>query len=141
MLITGVPPFDGKNDKEIIHSIQKGKYDKNNKKLLNYSKDVQDLLSKLLEVDVNKRLSAFDALNHPWFEHYHGRSLYSNFEIEEIQIYIDNLINYKFQSKFQQLVLAFLVHNIPYNEEIKIILEEHYILILILMILKFLLII
>ena len=123
MLITGVPPFDGKNDKEIIHSIQKGKYDKNNKKLLNYSKDVQDLLSKLLEVNVNKRLSSKEALNHSWFKNYFGRALYSNFNIDDIKIFIDNLMNYKFQSKFQQLVLAFLVHNIPYNEEIKMILK------------------
>ncbi len=123
MLITGVPPFDGKNDKDIILSIQKGKYDKNNKKLLNYSKDVQDLLSKLLEVNVDKRLSSYEALNHPWFKNYYGRSLYSNFNIDDIKIYIYNLINYKFQSKFQQLVLAFLVHNIPYNEEIKMILK------------------
>ena len=123
MLITGVPPFDGKNDKDIILSIQKGKYDKNNKKLLNYSKDVQDLLSKLLEVNVDKRFSSYEALNHPWFKNYCGRSLYSNFNIDDIKIYIYNLINYKFQSKFQQLVLAFLVHNIPYNEEIKLILK------------------
>ena len=123
MLITGIAPFDGNNDKEIIKSIQKGKYDKNNKKLIKCSSYVQDLLSKLLEVDVNKRLSAFDALNHPWFYHYYGRSLYSNFIHEEILIYINNLINYKFQSKFQQLILAFLVHNIPYNEEVKIILK------------------
>ena len=123
MLITGVPPFDGKNDKDIILSIQKGKYDKNNKKLLNYSKDVQDLLSKLLEVNVDKRLSSYEALNHPWFKNYCGRSLYSNFNIDDIKIYIYNLINYKFQSKFQQFVLAFLVHNIPYNEEIKMILK------------------
>ena len=123
MLITGVPPFDGKNDKDIILSIQKGKYDKNNKKLLNYSKDVQDLLSKLLEVNVDKRFSSYEALNHPWFKNYCGRSLYSNFNIDDIKIYIYNLINYKFQSKFQQLVLAFLVHNIPYNEEIKMILK------------------
>ena len=123
MLITGIAPFDGDNDAEIIKSITKGKYDKNNKKLIKCSKYVQDLLSKLLEVDIEKRLSSYDALNHPWFEHYYGRSLYSNFEIDDIQIYIDNLINYKFQSKFQQLVLAFLVHNIPYNEEIKLILK------------------
>jgi len=123
MLITGIPPFDGKNDKEIINSIQKGIYDINNKKLLKYSKDVQDLLSKLLEINVNKRLSSYEALNHPWFKNYFGRSLYSNFNIDDIKIYIDNLINYKFQSKFQQLVLAFLVHNIPYNEEIKMILK------------------
>ena len=123
MLITGIAPFDGENDAEIIKSITKGKYDKKNKKLIKCSKYVQDLLSKLLEVDIEKRLSSYDALNHPWFEHYYGRSLYSNFEIDDIQIYIDNLINYKFQSKFQQLVLAFLVHNIPYNEEIKLILK------------------
>ena len=35
---------------------------------------------KLLEKDTKKRLSAKEALNHPWFEKFRGRSLFCNFK-------------------------------------------------------------
>ena len=65
---------------------------------------------------MNKRYSAKEALNHPWFQKFGGRSLYSNFKREEIEPYINNLFNYSFNSKIQQLVIAFLVHNLPSSE-------------------------
>ena len=123
MLIVGRAPFDGIDDNEIIEKIKEGKYNSNHKKLLACSTEVQDLLKRLLDVNTETRLSAREALNHQWFKSYGGRSLYSNFEKDELIPYIDNLFNYKYQSKFQQLVLAFVVHNIPHSEETKNILK------------------
>ncbi len=123
MLIVGRAPFDGKSDEDIIESIKIGVYNNKHPKLLAKSKEVQDLVSSLLERNINKRLSASEALNHSFFTKFNGRSLYSNFTKEEIQSYLDNLLNYKFQSKFQQLVLAFVVHNIPQSKETKTILK------------------
>ena len=123
MLIVGRAPFDGNTDEEIIESIKIGVYNNKHPKLLSKSKEAQDLVNLLLERSINKRLSASEALNHSFFSKFNGRSLYSNFTNLEIQIYLDNLLNYKFQSKFQQLVLAFVVHNIPQNKDTKIILK------------------
>lgn len=123
MLIVGRAPFDGDDDDEIIEKIRKGKYNSNNKKLLACSKEVQDLVKRLLDMNTETRLSSKEALNHPWFMNYGGRALYSSFDKKEMLLYIDNLFNYKFQSKFQQLVLAFVVHNIPHSAETKLILK------------------
>jgi len=123
MLIVGRAPFDGKSDEDIIESIKIGVYNNKHPKLLAKSKEIQDLVNSLLERNINKRLSASEALNHSFFNKFNGRSLYSNFTKDEIQSYLDNLLNYKFQSKFQQLVLAFVVHNIPQSKETKIILK------------------
>ena len=123
MLIVGRAPFDGKNDDEIIESIKIGVYNNKHPKLLARSKEVQNLVSCLLERKISKRLSAFEALNHPFFTKFNGRALFCNFNEHEIQSYLDNLLNYKFQSKFQQLVLAFVVHNIPQSKDTKIILK------------------
>ena len=123
MLIVGRAPFDGKSDEDIIESIKIGVYNNKHPKLLAKSKEVQDLVSSLLERNINKRLSASEALNHSFFTKFNGRALFSNFTKEEIQSYLDNLLNYKFQSKFQQLVLAFVVHNIPQSKETKTILK------------------
>jgi calcium-dependent protein kinase len=123
MLIVGRAPFDGKTDEEIIENIKKGKFNKKHPKLKNSSEEVQNLVCSLLETNIKKRLSSKEALNHIWFKKYNGRSLFSNFNEKDIDIYIDHLLTYKYQSKFQQLVLAFIVHNIPHSHETKTILK------------------
>ena len=123
MTLAGCAPFDGDNDQEIIKSIKIGKYNKNDERFVKHSPEVKDLLSKLLEKNIDKRLSAKEALNHPWFEKYGGRNLFSNFKPEDIKSYIENLFNYKYNSKLQELVIAFLVHNLSNNDETLIILK------------------
>ncbi len=123
MLIVGRAPFDGQNDEEIIENIEKGEFNSKHKKLLNSSIEIQDLVKQLLEVNVNKRLSSSDALKHPWFKKFNAKSLYSNIEKEKIIIYLNRLRNFKINSKFQQMVLAFIVHNIPNTNESKDILK------------------
>ena len=123
MTLTGIPPFDGETDEDIIHRIKIGKYSKNNKRFLEHSSEVKDLVSSLLEIDTEKRLSAKEALQHPWFKKYGGRNLFCNFKREEIMPYIDNLFQYKYNSKLQELVIAFLVHNLSLSEETIIILK------------------
>lgn len=123
MLIVGRAPFEGKNDDEIMANIIKGSYDKTHKKLLACSHEVQNLVCCLLNINVEERLSSNQALDHPWFKVFNGRFLYSNFDKNDVLPIINNLFNYKFQSKFQQLVLAFLVHNIPHSSEAKLILK------------------
>ena len=123
MTLVGAAPFDGKTDEEIIKRIRIGKYSKNESRYLEHSDEVKDLVSKLLEKDISKRLSAKEALNHPWFNKYGGRKLFCNFFPEEIKPYIENLFNYKYNSKLQELVIAFLVHNLANNDETLIILK------------------
>ena len=117
MLLTKKAPFNGKNNEIIIEKIEQGDYDKNGKKLLDYSDEVRYLLSNLLEIDVNKRLSARKALNHPWFKLYGGRAVFANFSVDELKSVLINLFNFKNKNKIQELVLAFLVHNSPTIEE------------------------
>ena len=123
MLICGKPPFDGEDDFKIIDKIKIGKFDDQNKRLLNSSEEVQDLVHKLLNVNIKKRLSAHEALGHPWFKKFNGKSLYSNISDEEIKVYLQRLRHFQINSKFQQMVLAFIVHNINDNDEIKDILK------------------
>ena len=123
MTLVGAAPFDGKTDDEIMERIKIGKYNKNDSRYLEHSDEVKDLVSKLLERDINKRLSAKEALNHPWFEKYGGRKLFCNYLPEEIKPYIENLFNYKYNSKLQELVIAFLVHNLANSDETLIILK------------------
>ena len=123
MLIVGRAPFDGKNDDEIIDNIKKGKFNAKHKKLLNASSEVQDLVKHLLQVNVKKRFSASDALKHPWFKKFNAKAIYFNIDKEQIIIYLNRLRKFQINSKFQQMVLAFITHNIPDSKETKDILK------------------
>jgi calcium-dependent protein kinase len=123
MTLVGRAPFDGKDDEEIINKISSVDYNKDEPRLVKHSPEARDLVSKLLEKDIEKRYSAKEALDHPWFVKFGGRALFSNFDEEEIKPYIDNLLNYSFNSKIQQLVIAFLVHNLPSTDSSILILK------------------
>ena len=123
MFIVGRAPFNGKSNLEIINAIKTQTLDVNNEKLLKASPEVRDLIIGLLKKDTNERLSAKQALNHIWFKKVNGRKLFCNFRNEDIQKYIDNLYNYSFHSKIQQLVIAFLVHNLPTTDSSRNILK------------------
>ena len=123
MLIVGRAPFDGADDEEIISNIKKGKYNSNHKKLVESSNEVQDLVKKLLLVDSKKRLSAIDALKHPWFKKFNAKSIYSNISEKKIKNYLERLRKYQINSKFQQMVWLFIVHNVPDTSETKDILK------------------
>ena len=67
-LLVGHPPFDGKTEDEIFDAIQNQPLDLNIEELKNVSNECKDLISKLLERDVNKRIKAKDALEHSFFK-------------------------------------------------------------------------
>ena len=113
MFLVGKAPFDGLNNEEIMNSIKTKEYDADNEKLNQFSEEVRDFLKCLLNKNAEERLSVKQALNHQWFKKFNGRKLFGNFKGKEIEPYIDNLFSYTFNSKIQQLVMAFLVHNLP----------------------------
>jgi len=119
MFIVGHAPFDGKTDKAIMEQVKKGNFLRNEDRWLNASKEVKDLINKLLIYEPEKRLTAMEALKHPWFKVTKSNMLYNNISKEEVLNYIQNLLSYKIKSKFEELVLAYIVHNMPRPKEAK----------------------
>ncbi|ETI45482.1 CAMK protein kinase [Phytophthora nicotianae CJ01A1] len=69
ILLCGSHPFDTYNnlsDEEIRKRILKGKFRTQSRAWHSISSSARDLIKKLLEIDSNKRLSAEQALQHPW---------------------------------------------------------------------------
>jgi calcium-dependent protein kinase len=78
ILLSGRPPFDGKDDKEIIKKVRMGQYETScNHSFFNsllliapefkyVSREALDLLKKMLTYDPDRRISAEEALKHPW---------------------------------------------------------------------------
>ena len=119
MFIVGHAPFDGRSNRDIMEKIKGGKYLKNEKRWKKASNEVKDLINKLLVLEPEKRLTAFEALRHPWFKVSNSNILYNNITKEEVLNCISNLLNYSIKSKFEELVLAYIVHNLPRPKQAK----------------------
>ena len=117
ILLTGFPPFQGKNNKEIIAKILEGEYDIT--RLSKRCKACIDLIDKLLEKDIDLRIRADQALKHKWFQIYKSKEI--RVDIEDPTIiakYLRNLKNYKKSSQIQEIAIAYLIHNHPELEEV-----------------------
>ena len=120
MLIVGHPPFYGDSEKKILLSVKKGIYDKNYSRWKNASNEVKDLIEKLLISDPRKRLSAKDALNHDWFKKNQSNAIYYNITKKEIYQCILNFLSYNDNTKFQELVISYIIHNMPKIKQTKV---------------------
>ena len=117
ILLTGVPPFGGSNNISIMKKILVGEYDKT--RLNKRCKACIDLIGKLLEKDISKRIRADAALKHRWFQIYKSKEIRVDIEDPKIiEAYLKNLKNYKKSSEIQEIALAYLVHNHPELEEV-----------------------
>lgn len=65
IMITGVPPFSGKDDREILRAVRRGAYNLSGNDLNTASPDLRNLIARIL-TSVEKRLSIPEILNHPW---------------------------------------------------------------------------
>lgn len=70
ILLSGEPPFnDPKADNEaIMKKVEKGKYDLSKNVWKTTSAKAKDLIKKLLTYDPDDRISAEEALQHPWIQ-------------------------------------------------------------------------
>ena len=115
VLLSGNPPFFGENNKEIFVKVMKAKFSFKGPEWLKVSKIARDFISKLICVDVNKRMGSEQALNHAWFhsnskdEHKEGKKV--------IEPQIINLIkNFRGASILKKEAMRIIVNNLSENE-------------------------
>ena len=67
-LVSGYLPFQGKNSAEVFRKIGEADFHFNHKEFDTISQECKNLISKLLVVNPNKRLTGQKALQDPWFK-------------------------------------------------------------------------
>ncbi|XP_073302772.1 calcium-dependent protein kinase 1-like isoform X1 [Primulina huaijiensis] len=66
ILLSGVPPFWGENEKGIFEAVLRGHLDFVSEPWPLISSSAKDLVKKMLQADPKDRLNAVEVLNHPW---------------------------------------------------------------------------
>lgn len=111
MLLSGEPPFDGATDFEVVQRIKNGKFDLDSEIWSHMSKEVKDLISRMLTRE-KTRLSAKEALQHPWFakcEKMEGAESAEKQHLIEKALY--NLTQFSTRNKLKQHALGYLIQH------------------------------
>ena len=106
ILLVGYPPFNGSEDKKIIDAVKKGVYTLDEPEWDDVSGEAIDLVKKCLTYDPEKRASASEALEHPWFKKFaKGEKVKKSLASKALS----NLKNFRAEQKLKQATLAFIV--------------------------------
>lgn len=131
ILLSGSPPFYGKNDEEIYASVTIAKFSFKQKIWAQISDNAKNLIKALLEVDINKRPTAEKALNHKWFNILNTADdfetdLDSNINVSlqmksgiVLKEALKNLKSFRAERKLQQATLYFMAHNLAPSKEVE----------------------
>ena len=104
IMLSGYPPFDGQSDPDVLRAVKNGRFSFPSPEWDNISYESKDLITKLLQYDFRTRLSAEQALRHPWLEHASKRPLPRS----DATALMNNLRGFKCQALLQKAILAYI---------------------------------
>ena len=125
IMLTGTPPFNGDDDDEILKAVSIGKYDTTLDSYKALTPNAKDLLTKLLKFNPSERITAAEALSHPWFNTSEFEQVYrvNTINVNTAKNMITNLEYYRSDNIIKCAVLAYLVHQ---NTNIKECIDASY---------------
>ncbi|KAL4497962.1 hypothetical protein ABPG72_014819 [Tetrahymena utriculariae] len=112
LLITGSTPYNSETTTEIFEEIKKYQLTFDDPLWEKFSNECKDLLSKMLNPQPNKRISAQQALKHPWFE------------IQPLQVpqnllktKLNSMKTFTYQSKLQMATIQYVASHLLSQQE------------------------
>lgn len=113
IMLTGEPPFNGKDNNVIFKRIVNEEVSYPTEKFKNISSDAIDLLRKCLIKDPVNRISGEKALEHKWFASV-ANEVHKKSKIDPLVL--NNLKAFSYPDKFQKMVLRFIVNQMDPEE-------------------------
>ena len=120
ILVIGTYPFNGKDKDDIFNKIQHGSYTFPSEFTKKSSAEIRNLIHQCLKVNPDERISAKDALNHPFFNLYETKEYFIHVTEAFLNKTINNLKKYEIKNNLQELTFQYIVHNSPEIEEINL---------------------
>ena len=115
VMLTGNFPFVGKTSQKLFESIKTGKYKDTGKEWEAISKEAKDLIRKMLELNVSKRISASECLKSPFLSIIHSKVSVPDL----LPSVLSNIYKLNAREKIQQATIALIVHNIQHNDQVE----------------------
>ncbi|KAK8487435.1 hypothetical protein V6N11_076655, partial [Hibiscus sabdariffa] len=112
ILLCGVPPFWAETEKGIFGAILEGKLDFESDPWPSISESAKDLLRKMLTMDPKKRLTAAQALEHPWLREGEASDKPINSAV------LTRMKQFRAMNQLKKLALKVIAENLS-EEEIK----------------------
>jgi len=109
ILLSGIPPFNGNTDAEMMRNIKRGTFDFDHAPFKKVSKDAKDFITELLTYDPKARPTAHEAVKNKW--------IVKNTTVSEEQegtnrknsrVALDNLGGFRADNQMKQACLTFI---------------------------------
>ncbi|CDW86359.1 UNKNOWN [Stylonychia lemnae] len=113
ILLSGKPPFDGNDDKEIVNSVRIGTYSMSGPEWKSITPEAKDLIKKMLTYDITGRITAEQAINHPWIK----KKVLEPSDPKATLSALQNLRTFRAEQKMQQAAITFIVSQLASKEE------------------------
>jgi len=113
ILLSGMPPFNGQSDQEIMKKVRAGSFSFDDKVWNNISDNCKDFITKLLTYKQEERPTASDALQHPWIVELSTTVV----DEKSAQDALSNLKSFKVDSSMKQATFAFIASQLLSKQE------------------------
>lgn len=123
LLLSGKPPFNGATDQQILKNVYKGEFSMNGPEWESISSEAKDLITRMLTLDIEKRISAAEALDHPWFQN-NTKEKKLRLDLPIGRRSLRNLKDFRAKNKLQDAILFFLVNQLTSKEEEQELLDQ-----------------
>ena len=113
IMLSGKPPYGGKNNNEILNSVLTGSYDFSAPQWEVISDEAKDLIKNLLQRQADMRFTSEEAFNHPWIQKQKRKEddeiVINPDVIANMRLYIDSL-------NFKRTTLTLIASRIPEDQ-------------------------
>ncbi|OXB71805.1 UNVERIFIED_CONTAM: hypothetical protein H355_004657, partial [Colinus virginianus] len=119
ILLCGYPPFGGQTDQEILKRVERGKYSFDPADWSMVSDEAKSLVKQMLTFEPSKRLSAEEALSHPWIVKFTSHKDEDALGKHALTGALGNMRKFQSSQKLAQSALLFMGSKLTTLEETK----------------------
>lgn len=113
ILLCGYPPFGGSNDDQILKKISVGRFAFPSPEWDFISFEAKDLITKMLTFEPSRRISAREALQHPWL----NNASHTPINTDTARGIFTNLQSFRSEQKLQKATYAFISSQLATKKE------------------------
>ena len=113
ILLSGMPPFNGASDQEIMKKVREGRFSFDDAAWANISQKAKDFISKMFTYKPDERPSAEQALQHPWLTELATSSVNQEVAVTALT----NLKGFNSNVTLKQATYSFIASQLMSNKE------------------------